>query len=365
MDPRQTPTRNFLLVVDIHKTNSLKARYVDVANAEVANESGFIFRIELGARIGRSWRFWGIKLGPLGYIWGVRGATRGAWRARRPARREHVWASPVVRPSPCARLSRRLPLALVHRLSIWACGGRHGSSLPPRPLSDSTPPLVVPPTVSKMVSTTKGLFLALLATVSSGAVVANAAACTGTSDLDIPYSISSTRTGDGKSTSFLGLVCGLGCSDGQLCEDVSSVSVGGVSLGGGDSSDDCGTVFNVALQPDGGCETFTFTTGQSNVDLESVCPNGCHVRFNFANGESVVRTIGGGRVETTPVASPPPVPVVPDVTVSPSAASPELSPSPMEPSPGGTVTPSANNSPRPYGSMRRRGRQMLQDYRRL
>ena len=78
-----------------------------------------------------------------------------------------------------------------------------------------------------------------------------------------------------------------------------------------------------------------------------------------------MRTIGGGRVETTPVASPPPVPVVPDVTVSPSAASPELSPSPMEPSPGGTVTPSANNSPRPYGSMRRRGRQMLQDYRRL
>jgi len=215
-----------------------------------------------------------------------------------------------------------------------------------------------------MVSTTKLLFLALLATVSSGAVVANAAACTGTSDMDIPYSISSTRTGDGKSTSFLGLVCGLGCSDGELCEDLSSVSVGGVSLGGGDSSDDCGTVFNVALQRDGGCETFTFTTGQSNADLESVCPNGCHVRFNFANGESVVRTIGGGRVETTPVASPPPVP---DVPVSPSAASPELSPSPIvEPSPGGgTVTPSANNTPRPYGSMRRRGRQMLQDYRRL
>lgn len=205
--------------------------------------------------------------------------------------------------------------------------------------------------------------------VSTGAAVANGA-CTGTSNGELPYSISSTKSGDGKSTTFYGLVCGLGCADGAVCADLTSVSIGGVSLGGGDGSDDCGTVYNVGLSPDGGCETFTFTADGSGVDLESVCPDGCHVRFNLANGESVVRTIGGARVET-PVASPSPVPSpVPSPSPSPMPSpspspSPSVVPSSVPSSPteeatpsaseGESVTPASIGSPRPYGgSVRRR-----------
>lgn len=81
-------------------------------------------------------------------LWGIYGEC-GVRRARRGARGAPLvgntfgparWSDQA----PCARLSRRLPLVLVHRLSIWVCGGCHGSSLPLRPLSDSTPPLVVP-----------------------------------------------------------------------------------------------------------------------------------------------------------------------------------------------------------------------------
>jgi len=178
--------------------------------------------------------------------------------------------------------------------------------------------------------------IAGLLLVSSGATLARAD-CTGTSDAELPYSITSTKTGDGKSTTFYGLVCGLGCAEGAACAELTSVSIGGPGLGGGDGSDDCGTVYNVRLSPDGGCETFTFSSAQSGVDLESVCPDGCRVRFNLDNGERIVRTIGGGRVDP-PVASP-----TPATPATPATAN------------GGTVTPSATGSPKPYGgSVRRR-----------
>ena len=269
---------------------------------------------------------------------------------------EHVWF--CSRPGP-APLSARPTIPLRH----WHLKRSHGA------LSVAhchlRPPFSLSPSLSHsychtklefqdMVSMSKRLFLGLLATLSAGAGMANAA-CTGTSELDIPYSITSTKTGDGKSTSFHGLVCALGCSEGMLCSDLSSVSIGGVSLGGGDSSDECGSVYNVGLTTEGGCQTFSFTTDKSGVDLESVCPNGCNVRFNFANGESAVRTIGGGRVESTPTASPPLV----SPEVSPSPASPEISPSPIEPtSDGDTAKPASTNTPSLYGSMRRRGRHM-------
>jgi hypothetical protein len=102
--------------------------------------------------------------------------------------------------------------------------------------------------------------IAGLLLLSTGTTLARAD-CMGTSDAELPYSITSTKTGDGKSTTFYGLVCGLGCADGAVCADLTSVSIGGSSLGGGDGSDDCGTVYNVRLSPDGGCETFTFTSG--------------------------------------------------------------------------------------------------------
>jgi hypothetical protein len=207
----------------------------------------------------------------------------------------------------------------------------------------------------QMVKTNR--LVAGLMVLSAGAAVANAA-CTGTSSADIPYSISSTKTGDGKSTTFYGLVCGLGCSDPNvLCEDLTSVSIGGASLGGGDSSDDCGTVYNVRLSPDEGCQTFTFSADGSNVDLESVCPDGCQVRFNMANGASVVRTIGGGRVDTpvSPEPSPVPSPIEPSpIEPSPEPSVPQETPlAPAEPSPEPSVTPASTNSPKPYGVRRR------------
>ena len=211
--------------------------------------------------------------------------------------------------------------------------------------------------------------IAVLLVSSTCATVARAA-CAGTSDAELPYSITSTKTGDGKSTTFYGLVCGLGCVDGAECADLTSVSIGGSSLAGGNGSDDCGTVFDVSLSPDGGCETFTFTSSESGVDLDSVCPDGCHVRFNLKNGESVVRTIGGGRVDT-PVASPSPVPLpspspIPSaVPSSPAGETPSTPLTPSQPG-GGIVTPAATSSPRPYGgSVRRRTLQQYGGSRRL
>jgi hypothetical protein len=176
------------------------------------------------------------------------------------------------------------------------------------------------------------------------------AACPGTSNANIPYSVSHTKSGDGSSTTFYVLACGLGCEDpSMMCTDLKSISLGGVQ--GGDGSDDCGGIFNVGLAPDGGCKTFSFTANQANADLGSVCPDGCLVKFNMANGKSVVRTIGGERVEAqVPETSPEPLP---EPSPEPS---PEMSPiiEPIPPnSPEETVTPSGSKTPTPYGLRRR------------
>ena len=122
------------------------------------------------------------------------------------------------------------------------------------------------------------------------------AACVGTSSANIPYSLSSTKTGDASSTNFLILVCGNGCQGDAYCPDVTSVSVGASGVTG--ASDDCGSSFPVELSAKSGdCKTVSFSVQEPNASLNKVCANGCQVKFGLSDGQSVVKTIDGNVVQ--------------------------------------------------------------------
>jgi hypothetical protein len=192
------------------------------------------------------------------------------------------------------------------------------------------------------------------------------AACTGTSNAAIPYSVSSTRTGDGSSTTFAVLICDSGCQDGALCSGLSSVSIGATGADGGDGKDDCGLTYNVKLTPgEGSCATVYMSAKKAEASISDVCPDGCHVKFNLADGQSVVKTIDGAAVDTAsvvPEQSPAAVVEESPATVmeqSPAAVAEESPADVTGESPADVVgeSPAAiSSTPSPYG--RRRMRQI-------
>ena len=194
---------------------------------------------------------------------------------------------------------------------------------------------------------------ALLFIACTLAACANAA-CTGTSNAVIPYSVSSTRTGDGSSTTFAVLICDTGCQEGALCSGLSSVSIGATGANGGDGTDDCGLSYNVKLTPgEGSCTTVYMTANKADAVISDVCPDGCHVKFTLADGQSVVKTIDGGAVDTAsvvPEQSPPAV-----VEESPAAVVEESPAAVVEESPAAVVgesPASISSTPSPYGRRR-------------
>lgn len=180
------------------------------------------------------------------------------------------------------------------------------------------------------------------------------ASCVGTTNIDVPFTLSYTRTGDGSSTSFYVLVCSTGCEGNSECPFLETISVGVDGVDGANGNDDCGPVFPVDLSAANvGCETVRFTVPGSNTALEQVCPGGCQAKLTLRNGQTVVKAIEGSFTQPNPspeevstpqeVASP-----EPEVSMSPELVmSPEVVPNP---SPSETVLPTS--TPQPYGRRR-------------
>jgi len=160
-----------------------------------------------------------------------------------------------------------------------------------------------------------------------------AGACTGSlAASNVPFSFTSTRTGDASSTTFIIQVCSKGCSDDQsdVCQPLSSVSFGATGLVSADGgSDECGpSISGASLGPLGTespanvhCASAYLDGPEPNMDLSDVCPSGCIVKLGFANGQSVVATLDGSvvpqQVSPEPVPEPEPEPEpVPETTPS-------------------------------------------------
>lgn len=147
-----------------------------------------------------------------------------------------------------------------------------------------------------------------------------AGACTGSlSASNVPYSFTSTRTGDASSTTFIIQVCSKGCSDDQsdVCQPLTSVSFGATGLVSADGgSDECGpSVSGASLGPLGTespasvhCASAYLDGPEPNMELGDVCPSGCIVKLGFANGQSAVTTVDGSAVPQQVSPEPEPVP---------------------------------------------------------
>lgn len=184
-------------------------------------------------------------------------------------------------------------------------------------------------------------FAILCLVISFSCVVRSA--CVGTTDAEIPYTLSHTKSGDSTATSFYVLVCGMGCQADSYCPDLTSISVGATGVTGADGNDECGATFPIDLSASsGGCKTVTFAVQEPDASLDKVCPSGCQVKFALSDGQSVVKSIDG---KILPASSPEVVTTPsPEVVTTPS---PEVV---TTPSPSGPVSPS--NTPEPYGRRR-------------